>query len=60
MPHTQSFQDYMKRTTGLLLLLPLILLVESSCSVSPSQRRLVEFPRKDGPRSSAMSRLQMC
>jgi len=39
----------MKRSTGLLLLLPLLLLVESSCSVSPSQRHLVEFPRKDGP-----------
>ena len=39
----------MKRSTGLLLLLPLLLLVESSCSVSPSQRHVVEFPRKDGP-----------
>ena len=39
----------MKRTTGLFLLLPLLLLVESSCSGSPSQRHLVEFPQKDGP-----------
>ncbi len=39
----------MKRSTGLLLLLPLLLLVESSCSGSPSKRHFVEFPRKDGP-----------
>ena len=39
----------MKRTTGLLLLLSLLLLVVSSCLGLPSQRHLVEFPRKDGP-----------
>lgn len=40
----------MKVTTRLLLLLPLLSLVMSACSTDlPSQRRLVEFPRGDGP-----------
>jgi len=46
---SHSFRDYMKRTTGLLLLLPLLLLVESSCSGPQlSQRHPVEFTSKDG------------
>jgi hypothetical protein len=48
----------MKRTTGLLLLLPLLLLVESSCSGSPSQRHLVEFPQIDGPPLQCFEPLQ--
>ena len=48
----------MKRSTGLLLLLPLLLLVESSCSVSPSQRHLVEFPQIDGPPLQCFEPLQ--
>lgn len=40
----------MKPTTRLLLLLPLLSLAVSACSLDlPSQRRLVEFPRADGP-----------
>lgn len=38
----------MERTTGLLVLLPLLLLVESSCSGSPSQTTPVEYTLKDG------------
>lgn len=37
----------MKQSTGLLFLFSLLLLLESSCSGSPSQRALVEFPQKD-------------
>jgi len=48
----------MKRTTGLLLLLPLLLLVESSCSGSPSQRHVVEFPQIDGPPLQCFEPLQ--
>jgi hypothetical protein len=39
----------MKQHTGLFFLLALLLLLESSCVGLPSQRRLVEFPQKDGP-----------
>jgi|CXWL01.1.fsa_nt_gi hypothetical protein len=39
----------MKQHTGLLFLLALLLLLESSCMGLPSQRRSVEFPQKDGP-----------
>jgi hypothetical protein len=38
----------MERITGLFVLLPLLLLVESSCSGSPSQRTPVEYTLKDG------------
>jgi hypothetical protein len=38
----------MKRTPGLLLLLSLLLLVESSCSGSPSQRHPVKFVSENG------------
>ncbi len=38
----------MNRTTGLFLLLPIFLLLESSCS-SPSERKPLEHTWKDGP-----------
>ncbi len=38
----------MKQTTGLLLLLPLLLLMESSCSGLPSKRQMHELTWKDG------------
>jgi hypothetical protein len=44
----------MERTTGLLLLLPLLLLVESSCSGSPSQRIPVEYTLKDGTKVTCL------
>ncbi|NOS78440.1 MAG: hypothetical protein HOP35_10890 [Nitrospira sp.] len=39
----------MKQHTGLFFLLALLLLFESSCSGLPSQRKPVEFSRKDAP-----------
>ena len=39
----------MNRTTGLFWLLPLLLLLESSCSLSPSERKPLEHTWKDGP-----------
>lgn len=45
----------MKPTTGLLLLLPLLLLVESSCLGSPAQRKLVEFVLKDGTKITCLA-----
>jgi len=39
----------MNRTTGLFWLLPLFLLLASSCSGSPSERKPIEHTWKDGP-----------